>query len=241
MASFRNQSFAQMVEQTLKSVSAALRDEHIPYCLVGSLSAWARGGPESSHDLDFGIKYEDSLKVATALEKIGMEIEIPPEDWLFKAWDTRFPGKEATMVDLIYAPSGVLITDQVIERADTMDILAQKMPVLDATDLMTMKLLSLREQNLNFSSTIATARSIREQINWPLLYERTKNSPYAQGFFTMIKELELIDVEKEPEHHNNIMADMQKAIFPESVSEGINHLITEQRKQLISHVQQSKS
>lgn len=240
MATFRNHSFAQMVEDTLKSVSAALRDEHIPFCLIGSLSAWARGGPESSHDLDFGIKYEDSLKVAGALEKIGFEIEIPPEDWLFKAWDRRNPDQE-TMVDLIYAPSGVLITDQVIERADIMDILAQKMPVLDATDLMTMKLLSLREQNLNFTSTIATARSIREQINWPLLYQRAGSSPYAQGFFKMIEELDLIDVEKEPEHHNNIMAEMQEAIFPESHSPGINQLILEQRKQLEEHIQQSKS
>lgn len=232
MATFRNQSFGKMVESTLKKTASTLRDNDISFCLIGSLSAWVRGGPESSHDLDFGIKAEDSIQVATALEDAGMRIEVPPEDWLFKAWDGE--GDEATMIDLIYAPSGVLITDEVIARADVMDVLAQKMPVLNATDLMTMKLLSLREQHLNLTSSISTARSIREQIDWEELYKRTKASPYSQGFFVMAQGLGIIPEDfQNTEETNLTLPKMQSAAISSKD-------FSQERKQLLNHINHSK-
>lgn len=227
MATFRNSSFEIMVEACLKKTSSALRDNDIPFCLIGSLSAWVRGGPESSHDLDFGIRSEDIIKVASVLEDIGMEIEIPPEDWLFKAWDKSDPDNPV-MIDLIYAPSGVEITDEVINRADVMDVLALKIPILNATDLMTMKLLSLREQHLNFTSTIATARSIREQIDWEELHDRVKKSPYGLAFFTMATELGIIPSDLKNSSQHQVLAEMQK----DSYSNKFEH----ERKQLISHL-----
>jgi hypothetical protein len=185
MATFRNESFGRMVERTLKKVASTLRDHDVPFCLIGSLSAWARGGPESSHDLDFGIREQDIMKAAEALESIGMTMEIPPEDWLVKAWDGEPHAEGSVLVDLIYAPAAVDITDEVLARCDYMDVLAHSMPVLNASDLMIMKLLSLREQHLNYTSTIATARAIREQVDWQRVRDVTACSPYAQGFFTM--------------------------------------------------------
>lgn len=211
MATFRNPSFQRIVENTLKKTAAALRDAEVPFCLIGSLSAWVRGGPESSHDLDFGIRSCDIVKAAEALQGIGMEIEIPPEDWLIKAWD-RHPDDEDTpsiLVDLIYSPSGVPITDEVLERADYMDVLAHKMRVLDPTDLMVMKLLSLREQNLNLTSTIATARAVREQIDWEELRRRCRHSPYANGFFTMAEQLGICPPAGEDRATQRILAEMQ--------------------------------
>lgn len=192
MATFRNPSFERIVQTALKKTAAALRDADVPFCLIGSLSAWVRGGPESSHDLDFGIRAEDIMRAAEALEAVGMEIEIPPEDWLIKALDRHPEDKSSdapVLVDLIYAPSGVVITDEVLARADYMDVLAHKMRVLDATDLMVMKLLSLREQHLNMTSSISTARAIREQIDWSDLRVRCEGSPYAAGFFVIAEEL----------------------------------------------------
>jgi hypothetical protein len=119
-----------------------------------------------------------------------MTIEIPPEDWLIKAWDGGEPGSDdATLVDLIYAPSGMPITDEVLARADTLQVLSQWMPVLSATDAVVMKLASLREQNLDYTSVVATARAIREQVDWTEVRERTKDSPYAKAFFTLVEEL----------------------------------------------------
>lgn len=210
MATFRNESFAAVVTAGLKQTATVLRDNDIPFCLIGSLSAWVRGGPESSHDLDFGIKEEDVMRAAHALEDAGFTMQVPPEDWLVKAWTGEPAAKGSVLIDLIYAPSGVPITDEVIARADIMDVLAHRMPVLNATDLMVMKLMSLREQHLTLQSSIATARSIREQIDWDDLRERTKTSPYARGFFTMCEGLSICPPEGQGGVENNILADMQK-------------------------------
>ena len=102
----------------------------------GSLAVWARGGPESSHDLDFGVRECDLVACAEALEGVGMRIEIPPEDWLVKAWLGEPGGAESVLVDLIYGASGLEITDEVLARADVLDVLAHRMPVMTATDIL---------------------------------------------------------------------------------------------------------
>ncbi len=43
-------------EATLKRSVAALRDAEIPFLLGGSLACWARGAPETRHDLDLMIR-----------------------------------------------------------------------------------------------------------------------------------------------------------------------------------------
>jgi hypothetical protein len=207
---FRNESFERMIEGTLKKTSAALRDAGIPYVVIGSLAAWVRGGPESSHDLDFGIRAEDMIHAAEALEGIGMTIEIPPEDWLIKAWDGGPPNDaEATLVDLIYAPSGMPITDEVLARADLLQVLAQWMPVLSATDSIINKLLSLREQHLDYTSVIATARSTREQVDWAVVRRDTAHSPYARAFFTMAEVLGIAPAQGAEPGTIQVIAEMQ--------------------------------
>src|SRR4051812_1624565 len=210
VTTFRNASFEQMIEGTLKKTSAALRDAGIPYLVIGSLAAWVRGGPESSHDLDFGIRAKDMIHAAESLEAVGMIIEIPPEDWLIKAWDGGPPDDpEATLVDLIYAPSGMPITDEVLERADLLQVLAQWMPVLSATDSIVNKLLSLREQNLDYTSVVATARAIREQVDWSCVRQQSQHSPYARAFFTMGEALGIVPPDGNEPEPVAIIADMQ--------------------------------
>ncbi len=192
MADFRNPSFERLVESTLKSTAAALRDADVPFCLVGSMAAWVRGGPESSHDLDLGLRECDLLRAAEALEGIGMQIEIPPEDWLVKAWHGEPGDDDAVFVDLIYSASGLEIDDEVLARADELQVLSHGMKVLDPSDLMVSKLLSLREQHLVYTSTVATARAIREQVDWADVRRRTDHSPYAAAFFTMAERLAIV-------------------------------------------------
>jgi hypothetical protein len=207
---FRNASFEKMIEGTLKKSSAALRDAGIPYVVIGSLAAWVRGGLESSHDLDFGIRASDMIHAAEALEAAGLVIEIPPEDWLIKAWDGGPPDSpEATLVDLIYAPSGMPITDEVLERADLLQVLAQWMPVLSATDSIINKLLSLREQHLDYTSVVATARAIREQVDWAVVRRDTTHSPYARAFFTMAEVLGIAPAQGQEPGTVQVIAEMQ--------------------------------
>jgi hypothetical protein len=86
------------IEATLKKAGAALRDADVPFLLGGSLASWARGGPETRHDLDLMIRPEDVERALDALVAVGMEPERPPEEWLVKAWDGD------VLVDLIHSP-----------------------------------------------------------------------------------------------------------------------------------------
>src|SRR5918911_4118640 len=111
-----DQSFEE-IGNTLKRASAALREAGVPFLLGGSLASWARGGPETTHDLDLMIKPEDADRALEVLREEGMEPERPPEDWLVKAWDGD------TLVDLLFYPKGMPIDDEVIARGEQRSVL----------------------------------------------------------------------------------------------------------------------
>ncbi len=60
---------------TLKKAVAAFREAHVPALLGGSLAIWARGGPETKHDLDFMVKPQDADRALQALVDVGMRPE----------------------------------------------------------------------------------------------------------------------------------------------------------------------
>jgi len=66
------------------------------------------------------------------------------------------------------------------------------MPVASLEDVMVTKLLALNEQKLDYSSVLETARAVREQLDWENVRSRTKGSPYAVAFFTLVEELDVI-------------------------------------------------
>jgi Uncharacterised nucleotidyltransferase len=179
------QSFG-AIEETLKRAVAAFEDADIPFLLGGSLAAWAHGGPETRNDLDFMIKREDADRALEALEAAGMKPERPPEQWLVKAWDGE------VLVDLIFSPQGMDITDEVIERGDLMTVFAIDLRVMSLEDVMTTKLLALGEHSLDYESCLQIARSLRERIAWEDVRARTAESPYARGFFTIVEGLGIV-------------------------------------------------
>jgi hypothetical protein len=50
----------EVIEAALKKAVAALREAQVEFLLAGSLASWARGGPETHHDLDFIVKPEQA-------------------------------------------------------------------------------------------------------------------------------------------------------------------------------------
>ena len=176
------QPFSAM-EASLKRAAAALREADIPFLLGGSLASWARGGPETTHDLDFILKPEDAERAVEVLAAQGMKPERPPEDWLLKVWDGN------VLIDLIFGPKALEVTDEVIERGDELSVLAMDMKVMALEDVLATKLLSLSEHRLDYSGALRIARALREQIDWDALRERTAHSPYAKAFFVIVEEL----------------------------------------------------
>ncbi len=71
--------------------------------------------------------------------------------------------------------------------------MAHPLLVASLDDVMTTKLLSLTEQEPDFSSVLEFARSLREQIDWDVVRERTASSPLARAFFTLIEELGIVE------------------------------------------------
>jgi hypothetical protein len=171
------------IEATLKKAVAALREAEVPFLLAGGLAVWARGGPETRHDLDFVVKEEDVERAAEVLAEVGMRTEKPPEEWLWKAWDGEI------LIDLIFRPRGLEVTDEVIQRGEFLHVLGITIPVMSIEDVLATKLLALHEHELDFTGLVRIARAVREQIDWRYLRERTKDSPYATAFFVMCEEL----------------------------------------------------
>jgi hypothetical protein len=51
------------------------------------------------------------------------------------------------------------------------------------------KLLALREHQVDYDQVLELARTVREQIDWDEVRERTSDSPFAKAFFTLVDEL----------------------------------------------------
>jgi hypothetical protein len=168
---------------TLKTAVAALRERDVRFVLGGSVAAWARGAPEPRNDLDLMVRPRDAEAALSALTDAGMRPERPPEEWLFKAWHGE------VMVDLIFKPSGLEITDDVLERADTIPLMAVATPVMAIEDVLVTMLCAIDEHSLDYSRVVSIARALREQIDWGRLRSRTACSPYAKAFFTLVEEL----------------------------------------------------
>jgi len=174
------------IEHALKRSAAALRDADVPFLLGGSLASWARGGPESHHDLDLMIKPEDAERALDALVQAGMRAEDPPEEWLVKAWDGD------VLVDLIFGPKGLPMTDEVIARGEVIAVLGMDMRVMALEDMLTTRLMALSEHALRYEGLLRIARALREQIDWQAVRDRTASSPFARAFFVLAEGLEIL-------------------------------------------------
>jgi predicted nucleotidyltransferase len=176
----------QSLLDAMKRAGGVLNEAGVPFVLGGGLAAWARGGPKTEHDVDFLVKPEDAERAQQALSEAGMRIERPPEGWLLKAYD------DGVLVDLIFDPHDGPIDDGIFERAEDLEVHAMRMKVASLEDVLVQKLLAISEQEPDYSSVLELARSLREQVDWADVRERTKTSPFAKGYFTLLDELEIV-------------------------------------------------
>jgi hypothetical protein len=172
-------SVLEPLTDSLKRAAAALEAQRIPYLLGGGLGCWARGGPPSSNDIDLMLKRADAERALEALATAGMRPERPPEQWLFKAWDGD------TLIDLIFEPAGMRVTDEVIERGEDLSVAGMQIRVMALDDILVTKLLALDEHSADYRDLLQIARGLREQVDWSALRERTSSSPFATAFFAL--------------------------------------------------------
>ena len=171
----------------MKDAVGILQSAEIPFVLGGGMSAWARGGPRSEHDVDFLVRPEDIDTALDAFDGAGWETARPPEGWLVKTWHPN-----GALVDLIYNPASGPVTDEMIERAELAEVMAVRVHVSSLEDVMVAKLAALTEQEPNFGAALEWARALREQIDWNAVRERTQESAFARAFFTLVEGLGVV-------------------------------------------------
>jgi len=170
----------------MKRAGGILNDAGVPWALGGGLACWARGGPETEHDVDLLVKPEDAERAQDAFVDAGLRTERPPEGWLVKAWI------DDVLVDLIFDPQDGPVDDTLLGRAEELEVYAMRMKVARLEDVITQKVLALSEQNPDFSSVLELARSLREQVDWDDRRDRTSGAPFAKAYFTLLDELEIV-------------------------------------------------
>jgi hypothetical protein len=175
------------IAQTLRKAAATLRAADIPFALGGSLAFWARGGQETTNDLDLMVRPRDAQAARDALASAGIEPEAAPEDWLLKLRDGD------VLIDLIFHPAGLEIDDDVLARSEELEVAAVRMHVMSLEDALATKLNALGEHHLDYEPLLQTARSLREQVDWQRLRARTARGPYAAAFFTLLEGLEIVE------------------------------------------------
>jgi hypothetical protein len=169
----------------MKKAAATLRDHDIDFALAGGLAVYARGGAETSHDVDFVLRQRDSEAALELLGQSGFHSERPPEAWLYKVYD-----ENDAMIDLIFAPNNQPeAVDEILDRADVLELYAIRIKVMSVTDVLASKLLALKEHEVDYDDVLEIARTLREQVDWQLLRKQTSDSPYAKAFFTLVDEL----------------------------------------------------
>ena len=176
----------QQQREVLKSVATTLKAATVPFALTGGYAIWARGGPESEHDVDFVVTPEAAEVAMTTLLQHGHEPVTSNEDWLDKV------GMNGVVVDIIHRlPSGD-VDEALLERCDVLSVDSVRMPVMAATDLLLNRLLALSNHSCDFSPLLSYARALREQIDWERVVKETTDHPFAQAFLGLLESLEVV-------------------------------------------------
>lgn len=179
--------------EALKTVAVALKEESVPFALAGGCAVYARGGPDSRHDVDFVITEEDAPRVLQGFTRRGLTVVEPPEDWLFKV---RHDGEQ---LDLIFRLASGPVDAELLARSDELSVDSVVMPVLSATDLLVSKLWALSEHHCDLSPVLALVRSLREQLDVEFIDRASAGNPFAGAALQLCRSLGLLPADGGPD------------------------------------------
>jgi Uncharacterised nucleotidyltransferase len=172
--------------EVLKSVATTLKRTSLPFALAGGYAVWARGGPESTHDVDFVVRPGDVEPVRDALLSSGHETRASNEDWLDKV------SLDGIVVDLIHRLPIGDVDDALLERCDVISVDSVTMPVMSATDLLLCRMLAFTAHSCDFGPPLGFARALREQVDWSRVRKETASDPFARAFLDLLVSLDVI-------------------------------------------------
>lgn len=173
----------QDLREALKRTAGALKEGDVRFALGGGYAAWALGGPEPEHDVDFVVAEAEAERAEHVLASAGLRVEHPPEDWLFKVYDGE------AMTDLIFRMNNQPVDAALLDRTQEVEVCSILMPVLSATDLVVTKMLALNEHSCDLGKVLPSARALREQVDWAEVRGAAEDNPFARATVFLLQEL----------------------------------------------------
>lgn len=173
----------QPLRAALKRVASALEERGPAFALAGSYALWVHGAPEPVHDVDFVVSEDDADAAARTLAHAGLDVERTPEDWLFKAH------ADGAVVDVLHRLNGTPVAPSLVARADELEVLGLRMPVLPPTEMITVKLGALTEHYCDFGALLPSVRAVREQLDWDAIRRDTAGNDFAVAFLVLTDRL----------------------------------------------------
>ena len=152
--------------RVLRETVDVLKTSGIPHAFMGGLASAALGRPRWTHDIDVFVKKEDARRALDALESKGYATQETDPDWLFKAL------KDDVLVDVIFRSSGkIFMDDDMVARAQQVDIDGFRVPVISPEDLVVIKALVHKERApRHWFDALALLR--RDDLDWDYLVRR---------------------------------------------------------------------
>ncbi|POX46686.1 hypothetical protein C3489_31325 [Streptomyces sp. Ru71] len=182
----------QAILEAAKQVGALLKQNGHRFALAGSVAAYAHGaGTNLQHDADFCVRAEDAEAVAGTLREGGLEVLVPPEDWLLK---TECFGQS---IDIIFELAHRPVTTEMLDRAEEMPVESVVMPVLSATDLVASLVSAFSEHYCDFGAVLPVARALREKVDWERVRAECGQEPMPAAFLFLLERLNVIAPSKE--------------------------------------------
>jgi hypothetical protein len=96
------------------------------------------------------------------------------------------------LVDLIFAPKGLPIDDDVIARGEDMAVLSMQMRVMAIEDVLITKIMAIDEHHIRYESLLPIARALREQVDWARVRDETAENDFAAALLFLLERLEVV-------------------------------------------------
>ncbi|MGY1710201.1 nucleotidyltransferase family protein [Geodermatophilus sp. SYSU D00758] len=175
------------IRDLLKRTAVALKQADVPFALCGGYAAWVRGAPEPDHDADFLVPAAEAERATKVLAEAGLEVVDPPEDWLTKVVHGH------SFVDVLWRTCGKAVESDLVDRAETLPVLSVHMPVLEATDILVTKLMTLDEHYCDLARLLPVARALREQVDWERVAREVASNDFAVVFLELLHRLGVVE------------------------------------------------
>ena len=148
----------------------ALLDADVTFVVMGGIASGIWGRPRWTRDVDVFVRLEDAGRALEVLDAAGFETHVEQQHWLSKAT------KHGVTVDVISrSHNDILLDEQMLERAPTVDFKGLELRVLSPEDVLVMKAVAASEDTFRYWYD-ALGIIGRTDLDWDYLIARARQA-----------------------------------------------------------------